>query len=370
MRRFQKGFGLVEIMVGLVVGMISMLVVLQVFQNAEARKRTTTSGADAQASGAIGLYMIERDTKMAGWGMPPQAYAECHNLFTYCDGSEECGGTEGALEGLSFAPLLVTDGGSGPDTIAVQYFADPEHGTFRLPSRAVLRQTMPQPSSELDVNTVSGCAEGDLILLRQAGNCTLANITHVQDIAKAPKLQHNPGAQGIYNPPASFQNSNNWPAYTKGAELSCFKPTGAGPIFSKVYSVDAAARRLERSDNGGSNQLVMADIVDLQAQYGIADAGNQHISSWVDAKDAWLTPGPDAWRRIKAVRVALVARGGQYDRSKDSDGNCTATTSAMAQEWSGWADFDTSSYPADWGCYRYRVFETVIPLRNIIWGNL
>ena len=53
MQRLQKGFGLVEIMVGLLVGLISMVIVLQVFQNAEGRKRNVTTGADAQSSGAL-----------------------------------------------------------------------------------------------------------------------------------------------------------------------------------------------------------------------------------------------------------------------------------------------------------------------------
>lgn len=369
MQRLQKGFGLVEIMVGLAVGMISMLVVLQVFQGAEERKRTTTAGADAQSSGAIALFMLERDTRMAGWGMPPAAYAECTNVYTYCDGSAECGGREGALENFAFMPLQLTDGGSGPDRIRIQYFSDTELGNFRLPSAAVLRRTMPQSSSELDVNTVTGCAEGDLFLLRDAGNCTLGNVTHVQE--QALKIQHNPGAHGIYNPPASYQHANGWPQYSKGAQLSCFKPASTAPVFSKAYSVDARARRLERSENNGPEELVMSDIVDLQAQYGVAKAGEQDIEQWVNATEApWVNPGPADWRRIKAVRVVVVARSNQYVRPTDPQAGCTTTTAAMARDWARWATFNTANYPQDWGCYRYRAFETVIPLRNIIWAEL
>lgn len=368
MQRLQKGFGLVEIMVGLLVGMISMLVVLQVFQNAEARKRTTTSGADAQASGAIALYMIERDTKMAGWGMQPGIYAECRKLYTYCSGAAACGGKAGPLDDLDFAPLRVTDGGSGPDTISAQYFSDPEFGAFSLPSSAVLTKTMPQSSAVLDVNSTSRCEVGDLVLLRQAGNCTLANITHVMPTPR--KIQHNPGQDGIYNPPASYQNANGWPAYTKGAQLSCMKASATAPTFTKTYAVDTPTRRLERRDNKAAKQLVMADIVDLQAQYGIADPGAQDVTDWVDASEApWNAPGPDEWRRVKALRVVLVARSNQYERPP-VDGACNTTTAATVQGWSSWATFDTDSYPQDWGCYRYRAFETVIPLRNVIWGNL
>jgi len=372
MQRLQKGFGLVEIMVGLVVGMISMVVVLQVFQNAEGRKRTVTTSADAQSNGAIALYMVENDARMAGWGMSPSVYAECHKTYSYCDGSEECGGKEGELAGMNFAPLLITDGAEGgPDTVAVQYFADPEDGAFRMPSSAKLTRSKPQGSAVLDVNSVSGCEEGDMVLLRQAGSCTLANITHIMDIEKAPKLQHNPGKDGWFNPPASYQNQHNWPAYTKGANLTCFKRSPASATFTKAYAIDPATRNLESSENGGAPEMVMADIVDLQAQYGITDPGGQKVTSWVNADaDPWKKPGPGDWPRIKAMRMVVVARANQYERTKNEKGVCTTTTATTVASWPKWAAYNTNKYPADWGCYRYRVFETVVPLRNIIWSNV
>lgn len=371
MQRFQKGFGLVEIMVGLVVGMISMVVVLQVFQNAEARKRTVTTSADAQSNGAIALYMMENDARMAGWGMSPGVYAECHKTYSYCDGSAECGGKEGELEGLNFAPLLITDGaGGGPDTVAVQYFADPEQGSFAMPSSAKLTRSKPQGSAVLDVNSVSGCEVGDMVLLRQAGNCTIANITHIMDKEKAPMMQHNPGKDGWFNPPMSYQKQHDWPAYTKGAKLFCFKPTGSSATFTKSYAIDTATRRLERSDNGGAPELVMADILDLQAQYGVAKASEQKVSEWVDASaPPWNAPGPDDWPRIKALRMVVVARANQFEREK-KEGKCTTTSDATVASWPKWASYKTENYPADWGCYRYRTFETVVPLRNIIWSNI
>jgi type IV pilus assembly protein PilW len=62
-----------------------------------------------------------------------------------------------------------------------------------------------------------------------------------------------------------------------------------------------------------------------------------------------------------------VARSAQYE--KPESGTCRTTTADTVKSWSTWASFDTSRYPADWQCYRYKVFETVVPLRNAIWGN-
>lgn len=370
-----KGFSLIEIMVGLVIGMISMLVIMQVFTISEGQKRTTTGGADAQTNGSIALHMIERDAKMAGWGLDSSMYANCNTTHTYCDGSASCGGGVGALAGFSFASVQVTDGAANPDTITAQFFSNPNLDTFRYPATTTLRGTMPQSSSELNVNSVSGCEDGGLVLVAQAGNCTLMQITQIQE--QALKIQHNPGASGPFNPPANYQNANNWPAYTEGATLSCFSPPTNNALFQRIYSIDTTTRQLRRSDNTPeppapiiTNEVVAPEIIDLQAQYGVAPAGTQSVNEWVDATGAtWANPTLANWKRIKAIRIALVARSTQYEKP-EANQSCATTTSAMVANWSSWATFNTANYPSDWQCYRYKVFETVVPLRNVIWGNL
>ena len=66
----QKGFSMIELMVGLVIGLIATLIIMQTFSNFEGNKRTTTGIADAQTNGSIGLYMIQRELQFAGYGVP------------------------------------------------------------------------------------------------------------------------------------------------------------------------------------------------------------------------------------------------------------------------------------------------------------
>ena len=367
----EEGFGLVEVLVGLGIGMMAMVVVMQVFSQSEGQKRTTTGGADAQSNGAIALYMIERDTRNAGWGMQGGQYANCATTFTYCDGSEECGGGTGELAGFSLSSVQITDGGNKPDKITAQFFANPNLDTFRYPANTKLRSTMPQPSSELNVSSTAGCKEGDMVLVQQAGNCTLMQVTTVQD--QALKIQHNPGAHGIYHPPANYQNSNGWPAYTTGASLSCFSAPANAPLFQRSYAINSVLRQLLRSDNSvtpaTTDEVAAPEIVDLQAQYGVAPANSQSVNEWVDATGGWVTPNVTDRKRIKALRIALVARSSQYEKPEPEQA-CATTTADMVAKWSAWAKFSTGSYPADWQCYRYKVFETVVPLRNVLWSNL
>lgn len=366
----EEGFGLVEVIVGLGIGMLAMVVVMQVFSQSEGQKRTTTGGADAQSNGAIALYMVERDTRMAGWGMDATQYADCGNTFSYCDGSAACGGTAGAIGNFTLSSIMITDGGNQPDTITAQFFANPNLDTFRYPASARLRSTMPQSSSELNVSSTSGCRDGDLVLVSQGGTCTLMQVTNVQ--GQALKIQHNPGASGIYNPPANYQNANSWPAYTTGATLSCFAAPSNAPLFQRTYSINSALRQLLRSDNStnpvATNEVAVPEIVDLQAEYGVAPANSQSVDQWVDASSAqWANPSVTDRKRIKAVRIALVARSAQYEKPEGS--NACATTAATTG-WSSWASFSYGSYGADWKCYRYKVFETVVPLRNVLWSNI
>lgn len=372
MRAHEEGFGLVEIMVGLAIGMLAMIVVMQVYSLSEGQKRSTTSGGDAQTNGAIALTMIERDVKNGGWGMGATNYADCGTMYTYCDGSEACGGKEGAISDFTLAPIVITDGGIKPDTITSQYYADPNVGGFRLPTNTVVTDNMPEPSSELSVNSTEGCNEGDLMLAAQDGKCTLMQVTALQ--GQPVKIQHNKGAHGIYNPAADFSKKNGWPQLTIGAKLTCFAASPKGPLFKRTYAIDSDLRQLQRSDNAADSsaqkEVASPEIVDLQAQYGVADTGSQKVSDWVDASAApWDKPGQADRNRIKAVRIALVARSAQFEKPA-ADGTCQTTTDDMVKTWSTWAKFSTSTYPSQWKCYRYKVFETVVPLRNVLWGNV
>lgn len=372
MRANEEGFGLVEIMVGLAIGMLAMVVVMQVYSQSEGQKRTTTSGADAQTNGAIALTMLERDVRNGGWGMGVTQYSGCDTMYTYCDGSDACGGAEGAIANFSMAPIVITDGGTRPDTITAQYYADPNIGAFRLPTNTVVSENMPAPSSELDVNSTEGCNEGDLMLVAQDGKCTLMQVTQVQN--QALKIQHNKGTNGIYNPAASFMNANNWPQYTVGASLTCFAGATSAPQFKRTYAINSALRQLVRSDNAADSsanqEVVSPEIVDLQAEYGVAAAGSQTVSSWVAATGTtWANPSNANRNRIKAIRIAVVARSAQYEKPA-TDGTCNATTTAKAAAWSTWATFNTANYPPDWKCYRYKVYETIVPLRNVLWGKV
>ncbi|WP_457324209.1 PilW family protein, partial [Roseateles sp. P5_E11] len=64
-----RGATLIELMIGLLLGLVVVLVTAQVLSFAEGQKRVTTGGADAQVNGALGLYTLQREIQMAGYGL-------------------------------------------------------------------------------------------------------------------------------------------------------------------------------------------------------------------------------------------------------------------------------------------------------------
>ncbi|WP_292935270.1 PilW family protein [Noviherbaspirillum sp.] len=362
---YHKGFSLVEIMVGLAMGMIAMVVIMQVFAVFEGGKRSTTGGADAQTNGAVALYMIERDLRIAGWGMESKVYSDCTTTYAYCDGSASCGGVVGALGNLKTAVAIITDGGSGPDTITAQYFTNPNDANFRFPGSTLLNTAMTLTTDKLNVMSLSGCKAGDLMLVKEpdGGKCTLMKITTMShDDTTGLRLPHESTPAGEYNPPLDYMTTNNWPVYANNSSVTCFSGSSTGGFIQHSYSINAN-HQLVREDN----KAIAPEIFDLQARYGISVPGSEDLD-WVDATGpTWANPTPADIKRIKALRIALLARSTQHE--KPESGSCSTTTTDMAAKWSSWAVFNTAGYPEGWQCYRYKAYETIVPLRNIIMGE-
>lgn len=366
----QRGFGLVEIMVGLVIGMIASVVIFQVFSVSERQKRTTTGSADAQTTGAFSLYTIERDAKMAGFGLETSAIAACNKVFSYYND----GSGDSTVKAFDIpAAVSITDGGAAvADQVEIVYYSNPAEDNFVIPSSTTLRKTMTDSATLLDVNSASGCTVDTLALAQEAGQCTVMQVTK-QD---APKLQieHTPGGAGTpakptYNPSVAHMTANAWPAYSSGAILRC----GLSQPVTRTYSLNADTLQFQDSTSAVIN-TVAPNIVALQAQYGVADAGTLVVNradQWVDASGIWGkgTLSRVNGKRIKAIRIALVARSSEYEKPEPGNA-CATTTAAMVAGWSAWANLSAVQNLADWQCYRYKVVETVIPLRNVIWSNV
>lgn len=380
MRAGQRGFSLVEILVAMVIALIGMLVIFQSFDTFEAQKRTTTNANDAQETGLLALANIEREIRLAGYGLFYANQLACNRMNQW---------TGSAAAQVPLMPIEVTDGGTGSDTIVTNYSTS---AFGSLPAQLLLDTTT--SSAVLQVNNSTSTAAfrvGNIILVAnplRAFNCTRLQVSAATLAADGNSLAITtaPGGTTPANPPAAtnlFATAPN-PVASYGnspAEPSIVINMGA---FSRnQYSVvmnattrEGELRQLDLTTAGSTAVTIASGVVAMQAQLGVSTTPQtQEINTWVNPTGTWA---PSAISindigRVKAIRVAVVTRSSQMERNNVST-TCTTPVGTVNNGPCAWNDAGTTAAPqidlsadTNWQRYRYRVYETIVPLRNVMW---
>ena len=353
-RHLQAGLSLVEVMVAVLIGLIGILIITQAYITGDRFNRSTLGEGGAQTNGLIALYSVERDVRLSGYGIANSAALGCGEIHWYYD-PDYSGSAGGTLPDIKLAPILITVTAGQADQITVMYGADAER---MMPSSITAFNAS---SSEVTVDGTAGFKENDLVLLVGTGGCTLGKITQVQPGPQ--KLQLNPGVSAPQNPPAwgSFPTT-----YASGDMIM-----NLGNPIVRTYSIASNKLRVtEGLLQSGANtpQELVDGIMDMRAQYGKDTTGDGVVDTWNNTEPLNSTE----WTQVLALRMAVLARIGNFERPSVSGGNCDATTAANAPTWSGGAfgEIDVATVTSEDRCYRYRVFETTIPIRNMIWRSL
>ncbi len=207
---------------------------------------------------------------------------------------------------------------------------------------------------------------------------------------------------------------------------------GPNPYFISIgvnarqELVETNFTRMLTGESATPDVRVIADgIISMQAQYGIDNftplppvlattISDDNVDQWVEPTGIWANPtdvddkrtpilsGPvpaAAITRIKAIRIAVLARSAHFEPPNRNLATpiCEATptratwpllpavaavntgteiTSAPAKPASAdslpfvIASSPSNSADANWRCFRYRVFETTIPVINMIRSSL
>jgi type IV pilus assembly protein PilW len=411
--RHDSGFSLVELMVAMLIGLLGIIIMFQVFENAEGVRRTTVSGGDAQQNGALALYSIEHDLRNAGMGINEIGLlAPPCNIVGY-DSSRSTPNFPPVGTTIVLAPVQIVPGANAktPDQLNVFYGSQTLVNTTTL----IAPLQMSASPNYLQVNTTFGFRPGDLLLLFQPSlspapppqNCILTEVTSTS----TNQVNHATGAYVLSNSGASVTVRFNPPNFTGPNAALALTYSGNKVIsntVTRVYNLgnlhdadDFPATQNPRtpiyntyavSNNSltVSNAFVISsgvpavnsiadNIVHMRADYGLDDglpagtAGDGILDRFLDpaAFNALASP---PWQYVVAIRVAVVARSALPEKPGPGTA-CDGTTPFPT--WSGNTGaaraFDLSAVPSPvgvaWDCYRYRVFETIVPVRNSIWKS-
>jgi type IV pilus assembly protein PilW len=92
----------------------------------------------------------------------------------------------------------------------------------------------------------------------------------------------------------------------------------------------------------------------------------------IDADNDGVNGGPGDYQRIAAVRIAVVARGKNVEKPAPGGSAapprwrrpCSATGAVRRDGGADAVNVAVAGDPVSWKCYRYRVFETIVPILN------
>ncbi|NCT83715.1 MAG: prepilin-type N-terminal cleavage/methylation domain-containing protein [Comamonadaceae bacterium] len=338
-RQGPRGFSLVELMVGLVIGLLAVVIVMQVFRLSEGMRRSTSGSGDAQTAGAVALSMLLFDLRQAGQGL-----ATANTLG--CSLSLPGGRSLSNLGPVVINSANVAAGDANTDTLLVAYGT----GNGSPEGQRITGQT---GSNTFNVPAPTAYSLNDRVIATPESRATPCALT-LDRINAVPTstLSLATGATGM----------TNGVLYNLGqaVHVAAYRVSGGQLATCNYMTQDC-------SSNAADNWATIAEgVISLRAQY------TKDTSATMDAivdTDGYnqTTPtaycsGTDGWSRVLGLRLALVARSGQLEKD---------TVTAAAPDWAASAALPINlSGNTNWQRYRYKTFETTLPLRNMSWPGV
>ena len=456
----QRGLTIIELMVGLLVGMIVSIVLFSTLSVFEGRKRTSTSVSDVNQSGNWAAYQIDKWVRSAGSG-----FAEADGVIYGCKLKVYKAGAQilplsspaialpapfasvnsGSAKTFRVVPLMIYPGGSGDSTTGSSTASDAliiMGSTSPLGGAGTQLQAKFLSGSPPNLTLLSarGFAANDLLLIVNVDPNNLSAGCMVQQVNSAyvfPPLI--PQALKLNNTGSYYDSADLTPSspllpatgfdydatsYNPNDQSTWCTSTGTSgkcDSSSKLAVFNLGTIDLASTTNnppvflvlgvGSYNTLVGYDLFQYQspgaifpisdgvwemhALYGVdavgSGTGPGKVTNWVTPTDqtglcTWCTYSPasltatdasgkvtatalKAIRSIKAVRIALVMRTSLPEKSavsnKAASGpSCSSADGTTLAYFCDTAAAATRSLTGSEQNYRYRVIETVIPLRN------
>ncbi len=332
--RHSAGFSLIEILVGVGIGMIGIIVILQVFSLTEGQRRSTSGGDDAVSTGAIALHTLQRDIRQGGYGIASLNILGCNITFP-------AGSTIPAMP-VVVNPAAIPAGDANTDVIAVVY------GNANAASEGDRITTHTAGSATLQVQTQSNFITSDWVIPVPQTLPAPCNLNLTQTIVG--------GTLSVVNAPAASMQSGTLFNLGQNPRMLVYAIRNGN-----LTQCDFRVNNCATAGNIGNTAIwtpIAENVVMMRAEYG-RDTTAPAMDGVVDVWDQTTPATACGWARVSALRLALVARNNQYDK-------LDVTTAAL--QWAGTATTPIDlSGDGNWQHYRYKLFQTIVPIRNVAW---
>ncbi|HLO94392.1 MAG TPA: PilW family protein [Burkholderiaceae bacterium] len=370
-----RGFSLVELMVGVAVGLLSTVVIATILARSEQQKRNSSAGSDAQIAGSLALYEMERSLRSGGYGLTTDVGGMGCTLTANFKGSAAAGAPANVV------PALIVPGADGaPPSLTVMRIT-----TSRASLPAPVRAPYFNPtgggsvSNTVVVNTTMGMAANDLLLVVRppadvsaaVGTCTVMQASALLADGISITRTEDAAWNGAGVMPSTLQ-AGDYVVDMGDLEALTFsidrESTGSSvyQLNLNTYSLASRTSTVRNLQNG---------VVDFRVLYGF-DTSGSGVASTFNTSTPTTANG---WRSLRAIRLAVLARSVQFEKD-------VVTSSAplwnvgTAATVSGAVDCGSSKCIAmranlkdaddeEWKHYRYKLFDMVIPLNNQIWHS-
>ncbi len=362
----QHGVTLVELMVGMVIGLLAVLVISQTLLVSEGQRRTTASGSDAQVNGALSLYAIQRDIQTAGYGFTSSPEVIGCPISVRFSGAAPTG-FAGTLAPVFITPEASRPAGSVGDSIRMLASSK---ASYSVPTR-VIPPGIAVNGLSVPVTASLGFSQGDLALVvaNAVQPCWLFQVTAAPTSMAIPRADNAAGWNTAGTPTQ---------AYGDGSFL-----VNLGTLVDNRYEINNRVLQLSSFDSSTPSvrvtREIQADIINLRAYYGRDTS--VAVDGTVDIYDTTTPTNNAGWLRVLTVRLIVVSRSGQYEKDIVTSANptwdvgatpATAGSAACPTGGSQCLTIDVGAGVAgdvEAKHYRYKIFETIVPLRNMLWRS-
>ncbi|MCL4525751.1 MAG: PilW family protein [Gammaproteobacteria bacterium] len=370
----ETGFTLTELLVTLVIGTLLATAVFTFFLNSSQIVTNQSSTTDMWQRGRNALALVRQAVESAGFGLPQ--VSDCPNgiaaynsnqtalpfSLTAITASVQSSGTYDPtnISNINTYSLMTVAGGA----------------SFGNAPAARISSIPSMTSQRVFLTATAFINSGDMFIVQIPGQaaCLMAQVTNLLTQGNGIGIVHNSGLSN-YNPSKGFQ------ALAGAIYPGLSKASFAGANFIDLGSNNFTINQFTIGDSGGTatptlyltqytanqtataaRQALALGIVDLQLEYGLGSNGA--ITQWVLPANYTAS----ATQQILAVRIAMLARSTRYMPNETSPASFVMLPNQNLSY-----TVPTTNGP---GClqgdcrhYAYHLFESVVPVRNNIWGG-